>query len=122
MARIRTIKPEFFDDEDLCALSPLSRLCFIGLWCQADKAGRFEDRPVRLKARIFPFDTIDMDATLTELARAGFIIRYVVDGKHYACIKPASWKKHQRPRNDEPESTLPAADTATVCVASADSD
>lgn len=112
MPRIRTIKPEFFDDEDLCALPAVHRLCFIGLWCQADKAGRFEDRPLRLKARLFPFDDVDMDAVLADLARAGFVARYVVDGKRYACVKPSSWDKHQRPRPDEAESVLPSVDTA----------
>src|SRR6266540_3778904 len=101
MPRIRTIKPEFFDDETLCALSPFHRICFVGLWCQADKAGRLEDQPRRLKARIFPFDDVNMDSLLTDLAREGFIQRYCVDGRHYAAIKPSSWKKHQRPRNDE---------------------
>lgn len=122
MARIRTIKPEFFDDEDLCALSPLHRLCYAGLWCQADKAGRLEDRPKRLKARLLPFDEVDMDVMLTDLVKAGFIIRYVIDGKQYITIKPSSWEKHQRPRNDEPESVLPPVDAATVFVASLGSD
>jgi hypothetical protein len=122
MPRIRTIKPEFFDDEDLCALPPLHRLCYAGLWCQADKAGRLEDRPKRLKARVLPFDEVDMDLMLADLVQAGFIIRYVVDGKQYITIKPSSWQKHQRPRTDEPESLIPPVDTARVFVAHADSD
>jgi hypothetical protein len=122
MARIRTIKPEFFDDEDICALSPLHRLCYAGLWCQADKAGRLEDRPKRLKARVLPFDDVNMDAMLTDLVQAGFIIRYAVDSKQYITIKPTAWAKHQRPRNDEPESVLPPVDTATVFVSSLVSD
>ncbi len=31
MARIRTIKPEFFTSEDVVALSPLARLLFISV-------------------------------------------------------------------------------------------
>lgn len=111
MARIRTIKPEFFDDEDLCALSFQHRLCYIGLWTQADKAGRLEDRPMRLKARIFPFDNLDMDATLADLADKGFILRYEAQGRRHLAIRPTSWAKHQRPRQDEPESILPAPDS-----------
>jgi hypothetical protein len=122
MPRIRTIKPEFFDDEVLCALPPLHRICYAGLWCQADKAGRLEDRPRRLKARVMPFDDVNMDVILTDLVQAGFIIRYVVEGKQYITIKPSSWEKHQRPRNDEPESVLPPVDSAKVFVASLGSD
>ena len=40
MARIRTIKPEFFTSDDICALSPRARLLYIGLWCEADREGR----------------------------------------------------------------------------------
>lgn len=114
MARIRTIKPEFFDDEHLCELPFEHRLCFIGLWTQADKAGRMEDRPKRLKARIFPFDDVDMDGILSRLAREGFIVRYRVDEKPLLAIKPTSWIKHQRPRQDEPETVLPQPLAGTV--------
>lgn len=114
MARIRTIKPEFFDDEHLCELPFEARLCFIGLWTQADKAGRMEDRPKRLKARIFPFDDVDMDSLLSALHREGFIVRYEVDGRAFLAVKHTSWSKHQRPRQDEPESTLPEPDPGTV--------
>lgn len=117
MARIRSIKPEFFDDEDLCALPFQHRLGYEGLWCQADREGRLEDRPKRLKARIFPYDDLDMDALLAELARAGFIIRYIVDGKAYIAIKPSSWQKHQRPRPDEPASQIPTPDVSMAVYA-----
>lgn len=107
MARIRSIKPEFFDHEHLCSLSFAHRLCFVGLWTQADKAGRMEDRPLRLKARIFPFDDVDMEELLADLAAEGFIVRYESDGGRYVAIPEASWKEHQRPRKDELESVLP---------------
>jgi hypothetical protein len=116
MARIRTIKPEFFDDEHLCELPFEARLCFVGLWTQADKAGRMEDRPKRLKARIFPFDDVDMDSILTALAREGFIVRYEIGGKPFLAVKQTSWVKHQRPRQDEPESVLPEPLAETVTL------
>ena len=46
MARIRTIKPEFFTSDDICALSPLARLLYVGLWCEADREGRLVWTPV----------------------------------------------------------------------------
>lgn len=117
MARIRSIKPEFFDDEDLCVLPFQHRLCYIGLWCQADKEGRMEDRPKRLKARIFPYDDLDMDAILADLTRAGFILRYLVGGKAYIAIKKSSWDRHQRVRPDEPPSQIPTPEHGTACYA-----
>lgn len=122
MARIRSIKPEFFDHELLCSLSPWHRLCFAGLWTQADKAGRMEDRPARLKARIFPYDDLDFEALLADLAKHGFIVRYVVDGRRYLAIPEESWAEHQRPRQDEHESLLPPIDSGTVTNPSLRSD
>jgi hypothetical protein len=108
MPRIRTIKPEAFDDEDLCALPFSHRWCYAGLWTQADRAGRMEDRPKRLKTRLCPYDDVDMNAILTDLEKAGFIVRYQVNGHAYLAIKPSSWAKHQHIKNNEAMSTIPS--------------
>jgi len=71
MARIRYLKPEFFKDEDLAVLLYETRLFFAGLWGLADKSGRLEDRPARLKAEIFPYDNIDPENMLQQLTREG---------------------------------------------------
>lgn len=107
MARIRTIKPDFFLHERLAQLSPFHRLLFIGLWTQADREGRLEDRPQRLKISILPYDDCDIDVMLWDLHKheERFIIRYEVNGKRYICIP--SFKKHQRPHCKEAESTIP---------------
>lgn len=76
MARIRTVKPSFFLNEEIAALPMATRLLFIGLWTQADREGKLEDRPKRLKAEIFPYDSVDVDKTLSCLQSAGFIERY----------------------------------------------
>ena len=106
MARIRSIKPTFWTNEDLAELGPWHRLCFIGLWNHADREGRLEDRPRRLKAAIFPFDEQDMNALLDGLASRGFIARYTADGAAY--IQVVNFLKHQRPKNDEHASVIPA--------------
>ena len=49
MARARNIKPGFFLNEELGVLPPLVRILFAGLWCIADRDGRLEDRPKRIK-------------------------------------------------------------------------
>lgn len=105
MARIRTIKPEFFDDEDIARMSAFARLGFIGLWTEADRDGRLRDRPVRLKARIFPYDDLDMNALLNEMAQHKFITRYDVGGM--ALIQVRTFGKHQNVPPNETKSVLP---------------
>lgn len=105
MARIRSIKPEFFTDEDVGNLPPLTRLLFIAMWCEADKAGRIKDKPASLKARCLPFDNIRVEKALEELANAEFIYRYEVDGERFIQIR--TWEEHQRPHHTERASTIP---------------
>jgi hypothetical protein len=106
MARARNLKPGFFANEHLCACQPLARILFEGLWCWADREGRLEDRPARLKAQVLPYDDCDVNALLDELAGRGFILRYTVDGM--ACIQVLTFAQHQNPHHREPASTLPA--------------
>jgi hypothetical protein len=110
MARIRNITPGFFDDEDLAKVSRDARLLFAGLWTQADREGRLEDRPERLRARLFPYeadiDPTRTDALLDDLAIHHFIVRYRVDGT--ALIQIRTFAKHQYVSKREPVSTLPA--------------
>ena len=106
MARLRTIKPSFFTNEDLVTVDPLGRLLFIGLWCWADREGRLEDRPARLKIQIMPADDCDVVDLLDQLERTGFIARYEVEGARY--IHVVNFHKHQRPHVKESPSELPA--------------
>lgn len=107
MARIRMIKPEFFDDPDAADLSPLARLFFIGLWTQADREGRLIDDTRRLAARLFPYESVDVEALAVELHGKDMIRRYqAVDGRGYIWVR--SFTKHQRPHPKEPQSVIPA--------------
>lgn len=113
MARIRYIKPDFFKDEDIAQLDHKTRLFYIGLWGLADKAGRLEDRPLRLKVEIFPYENIDAEKCLSNLAqpkptsKQPFIIRYEFDSKRY--IQIVAWDKHQKPHHTEADSQIPPA-------------
>lgn len=100
------VKPEFFDDPDVADLSPMARLLFIGLWMQADRAGRLVDDARRLKARIFPYDTVDTEPLAVELASKDMIRRYS-DGNGHAFIWIRNFERHQRPHPKEPASVLP---------------
>lgn len=106
MARSRTVKPAFFTNETLAEVEPLGRLLFIGLWTLADREGRLEDRPKRIKVSVLPYDQCDVDALLCTLAEGGFITRYTVGGMGLIQIK--SWAKHALPHVKEAPSTLPA--------------
>lgn len=109
MARTRSIKPGFFDNEVLGGLPPLTRLLFIGLWCIADREGRLEDRPKRIKKTLLGYDdvsTSDVSKMLQALHDAGFIIRYTIDGEEY--IQVVNFAKHQNPHVKEKPSEIPA--------------
>jgi hypothetical protein len=103
--RARNLKPGFFKNEQLAELPPLTRILFQGLWCLADRRGRLEDRPKRIKAEVLPYDDWDVDRALDDLARAGFIVRYEIDGTRY--IQVVNFERHQSPHVREPESTIP---------------
>lgn len=105
MARIRMIKPEFFDDPDVGELSAEAALFFIGLWTQADREGRIEDDMRRLKARIFPYRGVDCEALAVELHGRDMIRRYQEQGKCFIWIR--NFTKHQRPHPKEPASVIP---------------
>ena len=118
MARSRNIKPGFFKNEVLAELDPMVRLLCIGLWTLADREGRLEDRPARIKAEIFPYEKFNADEGLETLATARFILRYMVGGCKY--IQIFNFLKHQSPHVNEQASTIPAPDmhqTASVPVA-----
>lgn len=103
--RIRSVKPDFFVDEDLARLDPLDRITYIGLWCAADKRGRLEDRPQRLGVLILPYEQKGFRERLDRLAAAKFIVRYQ-DPEGRPLIQIRSWEKHQRPHHTEVESVL----------------
>jgi hypothetical protein len=100
MARARNIKPSFFTNELLGTEDPMVSLTFAGLWCLADKEGILEDRPLRIKAELFPYrENLDVNGYLTVLQRLGFIHRYVVNGVGY--LQVINFEKHQCPHHTE---------------------
>lgn len=107
--RIRTIKPEFFNHDGLYDLEQETglpiRVAYAGLWCAADREGRFEWQPRRLKPKLLPYDNLDFSRVLDALATRGFIVKYELDGVVYGHIP--SFSSHQVINNRERESTLP---------------
>jgi hypothetical protein len=103
--RIRSIKPEFWEDERIAALSPLARLLFIASWQLADRNGVFEHREQWIKAKVFPYESGEAPSVsqlLHELFTGGHLVPYEVDGKKYIIVR--NFKKHQRISGKEAES------------------
>ena len=108
MARIRTIKPDFFLHTGLAELTPLHRLLFIGLWTQADKKGRLEDNPRKIRVTVLPYDDCNIDSMLDDLQshHEKFITRYeITDSGKYIQIN--NFEAHQRPHHTEQDSVIP---------------
>ena len=86
-----------------------ARLLFPGLWMLADRAGRLENRPAKIKAQVFPYDN-DIDAAkmselLAQLEAHRFLSTYEVEGKSYIQIR--TFEKHQHCHVNEPPSQIP---------------
>lgn len=108
MARARNIKPSFFTNDILAEVPALGRILFQGLWCVADREGRLEDRPKKLKAEILPYDDCDIENLLLQLSERGFIQRYQANGQRF--IQVVNFTKHQNPHVKEAPSLIPAPD------------
>jgi hypothetical protein len=102
MARIRTVKPEFFTSDDICALSPFARLLYVGLWCEADREGRLVWTPGVLKRRYLPDDPCDIADITAELIGRGLVVLY---GEGLAYIP--TFSRHQHVNAREALSKLP---------------
>jgi hypothetical protein len=102
MARIRTIKPEFFTSEDIVEMPPLARLLYIALWCEADKEGRLSWKPKTFKMRYLPADECNIEDIAAVLVDRKLLILY---GDGFAFIP--SFKDHQHINPREKESVLP---------------
>ena len=126
MKRTRQINPGFFTNDELAEITPLGRLLFAGLWVIADREGRLEDRPKKIKAEILPYDDCDIDDLLNQLAKAGFIERYKVDiprtdqgstkdtpRADVGIIQVVNFAKYQHPHRNESASTLPPPNAET---------
>ena len=106
MARIRTIKPEFFTSEDIFDLTPLAHLFYAFLWCEADREGRIKWKPRTLAARFFPEDDYAIDDLAQQLVDQGHVKFYEVKEQVFCFL--TSFTEHQVINNREKESSFPA--------------
>lgn len=98
MARIRSIKPEFWTSPQVAECSPNARLLFIGLWNFCDDYGVHPASAARLKMEVFPGDAFtkaDVGSMMDELISQELVLQYEIDGAEYWCVP--SWDRHQKP-------------------------
>lgn len=105
-ARIRSVFPSQWTDEDFVSCSFAARLLSIALRNEADDNGIFEWKPLALKMRLFPADNVDMPGLLAELIANNQVVSYEIDGRKYGAIR--NFRKWQRPKS--PNSIHPIPD------------
>jgi len=100
MARIRSIKPEFFTSETLARVPLSARLTFIGLWTYVDDNGVGLDNERLIDAALYPLDEDPLESLrrvsedLRQLSAVGVITRYVIAGRRYLHV--TNWEEHQK--------------------------
>jgi len=105
MARARNLKPSFFANDILAECDPMARLLFAGLWTIADRDGRMEYRPRKIKGILFPYDNCDIEPLVEQLAARGFVVVYRAGGINVLAIP--TFVEHQRCHPDERSEGFP---------------
>jgi len=107
MARIRSVKPEFFKHLELNELEdkhPEFRIMLVyeGLWVQADKNGVFYYNSKVLKNEILPYVNFDITKSLDILEKNSFFVKYKSKNREYGYIP--NFTKYQFPTKNEKNS------------------
>lgn len=100
MARIRSIKPDFFTSERIAKLPISARLTFIGLWTHVDDNGVCPDNERLIAAAVWPLEEDPLESLrrlredLRSLQESLLIVRYEANGKRLLFIR--CWDEHQK--------------------------
>lgn len=98
MAKIRTVKPELWEDEKLGRLKRDCRLTFLGLFNFADDQGVIKSNPVYIKSRIYPYDedlrVNELKTWLDALVKARMLIPFEFKKEGYYVIR--TFRDHQK--------------------------
>lgn len=105
MARIRSVHPGLFTDENFVELSDTAQIFLVALWTECDDQGVFEWKPKRLKMRLRPASTEPVDGLLSELEDLEFVRRYEMNGRQYGAVR--NFATYQRPRKPNYQHPIP---------------
>ena len=98
MARIRTIKPEFWEDEKIGKLPLQARLLYIGTWNIADDNGVLRGNIAWIKSQVFPYDENlrigEVKGWIDALVEARMLIPFLYREESYYVIR--TFRSHQR--------------------------
>ncbi|WP_024788419.1 MULTISPECIES: hypothetical protein [Pandoraea] len=113
MARIRSVKPEFWTSEQVMDVSRDARILFIGMWNFCDDAGIHSANEKRLKAEVFPADDLtsaDVRRMVDELLRVGLLDEYEVAGQRFWIVTGWHHQKIDQPtfKHPLPDGTVPS--------------
>lgn len=113
MARIRTIKPEFWDDQKLAEMGPEVQLLYIGTWNFSDDYGVVKGDPRWLRNKIFPYGSISQqkfDCYLHSLVTLHRLFQFEANGETFLYnpkfIEHQVINKPSKGRNPEPPQEL----------------
>jgi len=115
VARMRSLKPEFWHDQEITRIPRDARLLYMALWNFADEHSRLQGDPRYLKGQVFPYDDdlnpTKISALLDHLVSIGKVERYTVRGAVYLFLPKLA--KHQRLDTEKVPSRLPGPDEST---------
>lgn len=104
MPRIRTTKPEHWNDKELINISLQAHLLWIASWNFSDDEGIFENDPSLLRSQVFPrradIRLESVSQWLGQLVKARFIIPFTHNGRSYYISR--TFKAHQRIDKPQP--------------------
>ena len=117
MARKRMIDPQIWASEDYSELSNFAQLIWIGLFSQADDAGRGKSKPAYLKSILFPYSediklVKKVDSALDEIAKTMSITFYQLDNNEYYQLE--NWSKWQKVDKPQPSKIPPFSESAKI--------
>lgn len=98
MAKIRSIKPSFWEDEKIGSLPVEARLLFIGTWSLADDNGVLRGSPAYLRSQIYPYDeavtAADVRRWIELLTAERMLVPFTHRGEHYLLVR--RFRDHQK--------------------------
>lgn len=106
MARIRTVKPEFWEDEVVGLLSREARLLFIATFNLADDEGLLRWSAPYIKATVFMYDDDlsvgDVTGFMAEITAAGLLFAYIGGIARQQLAVVVNFRKHQKINRPQP--------------------
>lgn len=107
MARIRSVKPEFWSNEQVAQCSIPARMLFLGMLNFCDDGGVHPASAHRLRSEVFPSDSIsnaDVQSMVDELIAAGLLATYEAAGKRFWNVTGWHHQKIDKPTYSHPGS------------------